>query len=535
MSKIFVSLFFLVITFNVFPQATPKTGVQWGNDNRLTMKNYFFTLDIVGRDEGNVYGLQVPGNEVYNNQIGGIKKYHFAKYNINTMDNPQLLELDMKDNDGERDFQFALQIGSEFYAFSSFQNRKLKKTFLFVQTINRKQMTLNSDLKKIAEVDWTNESKYDRANFGLRLSRDKSKIMIRYNLLNRDNEVLRFGFCVFERNFEMLWQYSGLIPVKEGSIFNFKKFYVDNKGDVYLLGVLFQSEKDLAKTNNMRKKSLLSSKRTVQRQPNYTYQLITYTNKGKNVNDYVITEPGKFISDMQIGVNDKQEIILAGFYGAEGMASVKGAYCFKMNKGAKTLGEKSFEPFDGIFITKGMDIKDAKEVLNDMAAGEEFDKYQYSMEDIQFHENGNFSLVAEQFVEESKTVRSGNYVSTEYRYYDDNVIILTFKPNGTFAWKQKVEKNQFSSGVERVYAQFAMLTNKNNMYFVFNEFPDGRPRKSKAVMVKVAQDGSLAKEELFTSTDNKVLQPPTYKQTGEKELSIFAIEKRNYRLARITF
>lgn len=251
--------------------------------------------------------------------------------------------------------------------------------------------------------------------------------------------------------------------------------------------------------------------------------------------DYVIQEPGKFISDMQIGVNDKQEIILTGFYSSEGMVSVKGTYCFKINKGSKTINDKFFEPLDAAFMTKGMDVKDAKEVLDDIAAGEEFDKYQYAMEDIQFHDNSTFSLVAEQFVEESKTVRSGNYVSTEYRYYDDNVIIVTFKPNGSFAWKQKVEKNQFSSSIERLYAQFAMLTNKNNMYFIFNEFPDGRPRKSKAVMVKVAGDGTVSKEQLFTSTENKVLQPPTYKQTGDKELSIFAIDKRNYRLARINF
>jgi hypothetical protein len=81
---------------------------------------------------------------------------------------------------------------------------------------------------------------------------------------------------------------------------------------LYLLGILFKSEKDVEKTNQMRKKSLLSSKRMVQREPNYTYQVISYTNKGKTVSDFVIEESGKFITDLNIAVNRSQDIILTG-------------------------------------------------------------------------------------------------------------------------------------------------------------------------------------------------------------------------------
>lgn len=536
MRRINYLIFLFILPVCLQAQAPQKTGVQFGETIRMTMKNYFFNMEIIGRDETGVYGIQMPAKEVYGgNTLGGIRNYQLARYNNTSLDNPELFELMLKDHDMERNYEFAAQVGNQFYIFSSFQNRKLRKTFLFAETVNKKSLGLNNDLKKIAEVDWSDESRSDRANFGFRFSPDRSKLMIRYNLVNKESEVLRFGLCALDHNFQLLWQNDAPIPVKEGAIFNFRRFFIDNKGDVYLLGLLFKSEKDLAATNNLRKKSLLSSKRMVQREPNYVYQVISYTNKGKTIADFVVEEAGKFITDLNIGINGKQDIILTGFYADEAMVSVKGAFSMRIKKGSKTITDKIFHPFDKDFIVEGLEDKDARDVLEGLAAGEEYDKYQYNMEDIQFHENGTFSMVAEQFVEESKTVRNGSYVSTEYRYYDDNVIIVTFKPSGEVAWKRKISKHQFTHSVSRGFASFALLENSNKMYFVFNEFPEGKPQRAKAVMVQVGADGALHREDLFTYEEKKIVQPLTFQRTATKEMCMFGLVGRNYTLARLTF
>jgi hypothetical protein len=535
MKRITSAIFFLTIAVLNHAQTPKKTGIQFGETIHMTMKSYFFNMDIIGRDETGVYGIQMPAREVYGRTVGGIRNYQLARYNNNTLDNPELLELKLKEDGVERDYEFAAQVGNEVYIFSSFQNRKLRKTFLFTETVNKKQFGLNKDLRKIAEVDWSNESKYDRANFGFRFSRDKSKLLIRYSLVNGDNEVLRFGICAMDNHFQVLWQNDGALPVKPGAIFNFKRFYIDNKGDVYVVGILFKSEKELAKTSNMRKKSLLSRKRLVKREPNYVYQVISYTNKGKTVSDFVIGESGKFITDLTIGINDKQDILLTGFYADEGTVSVRGAFSMRINKGSTAISNKLYHAFDKDFIVKGLSEKAAKTVLKDIAAGDEYEQYQYSMQDLQFHDNGTFSMIAEQYVEESKIVGSGNYVSTEYRYYDDNVIVVTFKPEGDMVWKQKIAKKQFTRSVHRAYASFAYLENRNKMYFVFNEFPRDKPNKSKAVTVQLNTDGSLQREELFTAAEKKVVQPTTYKRTAEKEMCMFGLVGRNYTLAKLNF
>lgn len=536
MKKITIAFVVCAIPFFSHAQSASKTDIHFGETIRMTMKNYFFNMEIIGRDESGIYGIQMPAKEVYGgNTIGGIRNFHLARYNNKTLDHPELYELDLKDKEGDRSYEFAAQVGSEFYIFSSYQDRKQRKTFLFAETVNKQSLGLKKDARKIAEIDWSDESRSDRANFGFRFSPDRSKLMIRYTLVNKDNEVLRFGLCTLDNTFKTLWKNDGLIPVKQGAIFNFRRFFIDNKGDVYLLGLLFKSEKDLEATNAMRKKSLLSSKRMVQREPNYVYQVITYTNNGKTIFDFVVEEPGRFITDLNIGINSKQDIILTGFFADEAMVSVKGAFSMRIRRGSKTITDKVFHAFDHDFTIRGLDEKDSKDVLEAMAAGEEFDKYQYNMEDIQFHENGTFSMVAEQFVEESKTVRSGNYVSTEYRYYDDNVIIVTFKPSGEVAWKQKIPKHQFTHSVNRGFASFAMLTSANRMYFVFNEFPEGKPQKSKAVMVQVNADGSVKREDLFSFEEKKIVQPLTFHRTADREMCMFGLVGRNYTLAKLNF
>lgn len=534
MKRIYVFVWLLAGSFSVVAQG-PKTEVLFGETIRLTMKNYFFSMDIVGRDETGVYGIQMPAKEVYGNTLGGIRNYHLARYNNKTLDNPELAELILKDEEGERNYEFSAHIGGQLYIFSSFQDRKQRHTYLYAETVDKENLGLKSDRRKIAAIDWSDESRSDRANFGFRFSPDRSKLMIRYTLINKENEVLRFGLRAMDNKFQLLWQSDAPVPVRQGSIFNFRRFFIDNKGDVYLLGLLFKSEKELEATNSMRKKSLLSSKRMVQREPNYVYQVVSYTNKGKTISDYVVEEPGKFITDLNIGVNNNQDIILTGFYAEEGTVSVKGAFTMRVRKGSKTLSSKVFHPFEKEFILKGLDEKGSKDVLEAMAAGEEYDKYQYNMEDIQFHDNGNYSMVAEQFVEESKTVRSGNYVSTEYRYYDDNIIIVTFKPSGDFAWEQKVPKHQFTHSANRTFASFAMLGSGNSMYFVFNEFPEGKPQRSKAVVAVVRPDGSLEREELFSYEQKKIVQPLTFQRTADREMCMFGLEGRNYSLARLNF
>ena len=538
MKKISAVILSMILALPMLGQSPVKTNIQFGETIRMSLETFFFNMQIIGRDETGVYGMQMPATEIFGKtNLGGIRKYHLARYNHSTLDNPEVIKMKFEDPDRERNYEFATQIGDQIYIFTSSSSRKLKKTWLFAETISKKPFGLSKDLKQIAEVSWSDETANERSKFGFEFSRDKSKLMVRYSLLNKDNQVLQFGICVFNNTLRLLWQSNLNIPVKEGGVLNFKKFHVDNQGNVYVVGRLFKNKQALVQTNYMQNKTLLSGKRMADREPNYTYQVIAYANNGTAVSDFVMEEPGKFITDLNLSVDDKQDIILTGFYSNEGMVSVVGAYSMKIKRSSNKITDKVFHGFSKDFLVKKLPDNEVKIVLERIAAGEEFDKYLYKMEDIQFHDNGTFSLVAEQYVEELKTIGGGNYVTTEDRFYDDNVIIVTFTSDGTVAWTQKIAKYQYTRHAQNhVYSSYALLSSKNKMYFVFNEFPPNKPQRSTAVMVLVDEDGSVERQTMFSASDEKIVQPVTYKTTGEKEMYLFGlVGRRNYSLAKFNF
>lgn len=522
----------------VFAQGPSKANVHFGETVRMSLKTFFFNMRIIGCDETGIYGMQTPPTEIFGKaNLGGTRHFHLARYNHSTLDNPETIAMTFEGSDDERNYEFAAQIGDQIYIFTSTSSRKLRKTFLFAETVSKKPFSLNKDVRQIAEVSWSNETPYERSNFGFAFSPDKTKIMIRYSLMDSNSQVLQFGVCAFDSTLLPLWQSDLNIPVAEGSFFNFKKFHIDNNGDIYVVGRVFKTKWDLKQTNYMQNKTLLSGDRMATREPIYAYQIIAYANKGKAVSNFVLQEPGKFITELNVAVDNKRDIILTGFYGNEGSTSVIGAFSMKIKAGSDRITNKVFHGFEKDFILKDLPDGDAKIVSEQMDAGEEFDKYDYKIDDIQFHDNGTFTMIAEQYIEEIKTIGGGNYVTTEDHFYDDNLIIITFASDGKVAWKQKIAKRQHTRhAMNHVYASYAMLRNQNKMYFIFNEFADNKPKQSTAVMVIVNEDGSIYREALFSADDKKVVQPMTYKITGEKEMYMFEqTGKWNYSLARFNF
>ena len=91
--------------------------------------------------------------------------------------------------------------------FTSLKNNKLKQNFLFVQSINKKTLLLNNDLKQIAQIDYAGNRKYNAGNFNYKTSRDSSKILIYYDLPYEQGASEKFGFHVFDNKLAEMYTY----------------------------------------------------------------------------------------------------------------------------------------------------------------------------------------------------------------------------------------------------------------------------------------------------------------------------------------
>lgn len=138
----------------------------------------------------------------------------------------------------------------------------------------------------------------------------------------------------------------------EQQLFEVEDFDVDNSGNVYLLGSIFEE------------------KRRAKRKPNYKYEILSYSNQGNDRVDYPIQIEGKFLTDMQIAIDDKPDIVCGGFYPSEGTFSIEGSYFLKVDNQSKEIKSKAFQKFGLDFITRNMSSQQEKTAKKKSSKGE---------------------------------------------------------------------------------------------------------------------------------------------------------------------
>lgn len=523
-----------VLSLAVELVAQKKVAIEFGPLQKFKFKESFLSMDILSADAGGYYALQVPYTVLYGNVLGGIKNYHLAKYGSTDLTKASSFSMDAVEEENNKTYLKTVALKEEIYIFSSREDDKQETNSLYVQTVDKKAFAPKTDCKKIAEIDFSKDSKYKKSKFVVDFSSDSSKILVTYCLLNKDEEMIRNGFFVMDRKFNTLWKFENPSNMENG-VFSYISYDIDNKGDVFLLLKVFDNVKEFEDSNKLKKKSFISNTRRVRREANYSYKVLTFS-AGKQTNSYTLSQKGKFITDTELGLSSKGDVIVTGLFAEEGKTSVKGAFSMKINKNARDISDKDFVSFEESFLTEGMDEKTLTNYKQAVKEGEEYDENDYLLQEIIFHENGTYSLIAEQNIVEEKTVRTANMISSEYHYQDKDIWMMNFKGDGSLNWKQKITKYQKTVNIYRFYASFAHHVGKDKTYFIFNDIPKGAHKKSVACVVAIDKDGKSTKQELFSSAENKiVLQPLSFKQINPYSMVIMGQKKYDHLLVKLKF
>ncbi len=84
--------------------------------------------------------------------------------------------------------------------FSSFVNQELKKNILYVQSVNKRSLELENNLRKIGEIDYAGNSEGNAGGYDFAISRGRSKILVYYNLPYKQGQNVRFGFHMLDKS-----------------------------------------------------------------------------------------------------------------------------------------------------------------------------------------------------------------------------------------------------------------------------------------------------------------------------------------------
>lgn len=516
----FIALFQLT-TICFAQQKNPV--VKWGNEFKSSSRASL--SDIVGHDDTGIYAIKVRG----------VRNYTLEHYDLN-LSPTRSLDLDFKENGINCKVEAILQLNNKLYLFTSLPHNKTKKNTLSVQEINKKTLVPEAKKQAIATIDFSGENIYNSGTFQIETSRDSSKLLVISNPPNNKNEPEVFGLSVVDDKFQLLWNKEVKLPYGN-NLLDLETFRVDNDGDVYLLGLIY----------NERRKSKRHGA------PNYKYQVFAYRDKGTSLKEYPISLPDKFITDLQIEVLGNKDLICAGFYSKQGTFSIRGTYFLTVDANTKEIKSKSVKEFGIDFITSDMRERQAQKTKRKEAKGEEAELYEYDLRRLLVGKDGSAILLGEQYFvrtfTSTSTMNGSRMTTSDDHYYYNDIIAVKIDPSGQIKWAEKIAKYQHSIDDEGFFSSYTTAIVNGNICLIFNDNPKNvgytgngklynfsRGAESLVVMVTLDQTGKQERKPLLGTFDAEVItRPKVCEQIKNNEVILFGQRRKTQQFARVTF
>ncbi len=519
MKKSFFACFFLLVTLtSTFAQVKPKNiKVDWGREMKEPSRSTI--TDLLVGDDGKTFAVRTKASGIFN------IKYILEAYNEDlTIIASEELDLEYKGKDME--YEFIIFSNGKLYAFASFDNQKQDKNYLFAQEINQKTLKPQGAIQKVIETD--SRSKSNEGKFFHEISTDKSKIAIFAMAAYKKKEKDKFNVAVLDADMNPLWNKDIKLPYTD-ELYNSEIVRVDNNGNFYMQGVLFQ---DKAKTKRKGK-------------PNYSYLIHSYRDKGEKVKEYKISLKDRFITDLNFKVSKSDKIICAGFYSDKGTYAVKGTYFIRIDLATGEKEVAKTKAFEDDFLAQFLSDRQIKKGKKEL--------YQYDVDKLILRGDGGAVLLAEQYFVRSRTItRTGTNGTmssrTVYYYYYNDIIAINIKPDGDVEWLTKIPKRQVTIDDGGYYSSFADMITNEKIYLIFNDNPKNirikdskriynfNGKKSVVTLATISKDGSYEKSILLNNRDQEVItRPKVCEQTSKDEMILYGELRKKFRLARVTF
>jgi len=322
-------------------------------------------------------------------------------------------------------------------------------------------------------------------------------------------------------------------------LFDATELRVDDQGNAYLLGIRYQGTRRLKRGG----------------EPNYEYVLFKFPNDSETMQEYSIRLDDKFITDMNIAIDEKGNIAAAGFYSNTPSFDIMGTYYLLVDGSTKKVTKSSTKSFELDFLTEGLKERQAEKVERKVEKGKQIELLDMELRRLTPLPGGGWLLVGEQYkvVEVTTTTTTSGVVSTStivtYHYYYNDIIVVRISNKGDIDWAHKVPKRQHTVNDGGFYSSFIQSEVDDKIYLVYNENPKNLteddpgkywnfvPGKESVVMlVQFDAQGNMTKDMLFSSDDSDVILRPKVSNQIDPETTILAGQRKKvHRLMKISF
>ncbi|MEM6262708.1 MAG: hypothetical protein AAGI38_09395 [Bacteroidota bacterium] len=500
-----------------------------GKKEKSTLFGYLTT--IVGYDDTGIYAVKTPGIP-WDDMNPFNLRYELVHYDQN-MDRTNSLLLKLKSGKKYRRFELIFEVGGKLYLFSSFKDKKQKKKFLFVESINKKLMTLNDDRQKVFEVDYSDKNLLSPKEFVYKISRDSSKIMFYIEAPQKGQQSKNFEICVMDRSFKVLWKKSITLPYFR-RFFEIQKFEVDDFGNVHILGKRYRE----GLREELREKA------------NFQFHFLSYLEGGDETKDYPIELEGVLPLNIEFNFTENHGIVCAGFYGKLGSStedyiSVEGVFHVSVDSETRKISQPDFEKISWEYKVRNMVKRDRERRPLTDRINLEMELTFFRLNELVVRRDGGIVLLAQETYEDKDGY--------------ENIMAVSLSADNNIEWVREISKAEVVEVSFGYPISFSVAVVADKIHLIFNDVPEHlideqdnislseRQKSHMLVMATLTASGDLSRQQLLSCRDSGVvMQSLLTSHIDEKTVILFGMdnylykenyrsgEKVNHRLAKIT-
>lgn len=285
-------------------------------------------------------------------------------------------------------------------------------------------------------------------------------------------------------------------------------FLLTNAGATYTLGVQYLTDKRI-------------------KAPEESFFTISgYDPSTMRTSSYDIKLQDQFLSDANMAYDELNGlVVVSGFYSSSGMLATAGVFYTALKTDSLKSSSVYTAPFTGELLQKS---------INDRNDYRKKELYNYYIDRLLLRKDGGAAVIAESYVETSRTFwdyyTQSMITHNYYRY--GNILVASFNPQGGMLWNIAFQKDQNSVDDEGYESSYCNLITSGIFYSIYNKYIDQR---SSVLISKVDGKGNQKTDVLFQESERVVIIAKAARQVSDKSILLPALRQNRWFMLRITF
>lgn len=438
---------YLLIVLFIVLQITSAVTQDYNNDLKKDSSNLFnFVLSTPYEKNLDYYGFHFSKKKI-SKKVVTVKKHDQLVY-IETFDTESMQQVSAeKYNDFPKKsyIEKVCWVNDKLYCFYSKYNKKDKISNVYCREVNFEKGVFNDSGKEIIKM----EGEISSPGWQFHFSNDNSKVLIQTKKWTKGSDYKVKSptmMYFFDSGMKPIMQKKIIFPYVNRKM-EFFDFEIDSVCNTYIIIKAMFSDGAITYDTDANTKKI--------------YELIKIDHNSSSIKKSQINLGNKFINDIWIRRNERNEIICAGFYyKSRHRINSDGIFITKINEEGFLGDPKFYEiPLEILNQYERTATKNKNKDLENRGIAE---FRSMGLNKLLVQDDGSLILIGEEHYTSSTSDGSSSIIT----YYYNDILVTKIDTEGELVWMRKLPKKQ-EGGSKPGGLSFRHFVIQKNHYFIY--------------------------------------------------------------------